>query len=114
MTDKRKKNEEEEELFDLQDYGIKEDELKDIISMNEKGNLHVLRHRTKEINNALSKIEDGLFDIVFEIDELLEDYQEGKIFARDASDAIEKLFTLAEFTKGMENEFRKMKSFVNE
>lgn len=110
----KKKKTEEESLINLDEFGIKEDELKDLISMNEKGNLHVLRHRTKAINSALEQIEDGLFDILFEIDDLIDDYRDGKVFNRDSSDAVEKLFLLSEFTKGMEREFAKMKKFASE
>lgn len=107
MTDKR--NEIEDDDFDLEkDFGIHESELKDLISMKEKGNLHILRHKIKPIDDGLAKVEEGLYDILYAIDEIMEDFESGKIFARDAGEAIEHLFTLASFTHKLEAEFSKL------
>lgn len=107
MTDKR--NELEDDDLDLEkDFGIQEEDLKDLISMKEKGNLHILRHKIKPIDEGLLKVEEGLYDILYAIDELIEAFEEGKIFAKDASEALEHLFTLASFVQGLESEFEKL------
>lgn len=112
MTEKRKKKNEEEALLDLHDYGIKEDELKDIISMNEKGNLHVLRHRIKKINASLETIEDSLFLILFKANRIINNHEEGKGLMEEDRKTVEKMLLLSSFTEGMSVEFSKMKLFI--
>lgn len=114
MTDKRKEMEDEEELDLEKEFGIQDSEIKDLLKMKEKGNLHVLRHKMKPIDEGISKIEDGLYDILFSVDEIIADFEEGKIFAKDASEALEHLFTIASFVQNLEVEFKKLEAMKNE
>lgn len=104
-----KKHELDGEDFDLEkEFGIQKEDLRDLVSIKEKGNLHILRHKMKPIDDGLSKVEEGLYDILYAIDEIMEAYEEGKIFARDAGDAIENLFTLASFVQKLEVQFEEL------
>lgn len=109
MTDKRKKND-DEDLIDLdKEYGIKEEDLIDLISNNERGSLSVLRHRMKKVDEGVEKIEDGILDIAFVVDEIIDDYEEGKILNKDNGKAIERLFVFTDFMEGFQEEFNKFK-----
>lgn len=110
MTDKRKKNEDEEEFLDLdKEYGIKEADLINLTSNNERGSMSVLRHRMKKVDEGVEKIEDGILDIAFVVDEIIDDYEEGKILHRDNGIAIERLFVFTDFMDGFQEEFAKFK-----
>ncbi len=110
MTDKRKTNEEEESLDLSKDYGIKEEDLINLTSNNERGSLSVLRHRMKRVDEGVEKIEDGILDIAFVVDEIIDDYEDGKILNRDNGKAIERLFVFTDFMQGFQEEFNKFKS----
>lgn len=112
MSDKRKHQEDDEELIDInKEYGIKDTDLKKLIETHEKGNVKILKHRLKAIDDAIEKIDDGLTDILYTIDEIMDDYEEGVIFNQEANEAIERLFILTEFTQDLEKKFN---SFLKE
>lgn len=109
MTDKRKKNEEEESIDLDKEYGIKEEDLINLTSNNERGSLSVLRHRMKRVDEGVEKIEDGMLDIAFVVDEIIDDYEDGKILNRDNGKAIERLFVFTDFMQGFQEEFNRFK-----
>lgn len=105
-----KKKEDDVELVNLEsEFNIKDEDLKFLIDTHEKANVKILKHHMKEIDNAILKIEDGLLEIIYTVDEIIEKYEEGKIFRDECGEAIEKLFVLADFTRKMEDEFTSLK-----
>lgn len=105
-----KKKEDEVELIDLEsEFNIKDEDLKYLIDTHEKANVKILKHHMKDIDNAILKIEDGILEIIYTVDEIIDKYEEGKIFRDECGEAIDKLFILADFTRKMENEFTGLK-----
>lgn len=111
MEDKRKYQvDEDEELIDIEkEYGIKESDLMRLNQTHEKGKVKILKHKLKKIDDAIEQIDDGLSSILYLMEELIEDYEDGKIFGNEGGEAIDKLFILMEFTHSMEEEFKKLK-----
>ncbi len=108
MTNKN--NIEDDDLLDLEkDFNIKESEFRHLIKSNEAANVKILKHNLKSLDDAIEKIEDGFLDIIYTLDQIMERYEEGKIFKSECSEALEKLLVIAEFSKKMEQEFNNLK-----
>ena len=63
----------------------------------------------KRVDEGVEKIEDGMLDIAFVVDEIIDDYEDGKILNRDNGKAIERLFVFTDFMQGFQEEFNRFK-----
>ena len=107
-----KKNDtfEEFEEFEEFEFNEKEEEILDVRRMTEKNNLSILSKRLKNINMAVGNIEDALYEIIWNLDNIIEDSESnGKLFQNDCQEATEKILELIEASHLMLKAFENMK-----
>ena len=71
------------------------------------------KHHLKQVDDGINKIEEGILEVIYTVDEIIERYENGEIFREDCHEAINKLFIIADFTRKIENEdyFRRYQDF---
>ena len=109
MANKIIENNEDDLINFESEFNIKDEDFKFLKSTHEKANVKKLKHYIKEIDQSIDKIEDGLLEIIYTVDELLDKYESGEIFKDECGEAVEKLFTLNHFISKMQNNFNAMK-----
>ena len=112
MSKIKKDMDDDFEDFDLkQDFNINDEDLKYLLRTHQSANNKKLKYHLKKLDNGIEKIEDGLMDVLYIVDELIERCEEGDLFDQECGEALEKLCVLTEFTKKLEEEFNALKSF---
>jgi len=102
------------EDVDLSEFGLETNEVIDIRNMSEKNNLSVLSKRLRNVNLAVGNIEDALYEIIWNLDNIIEDSENnGKLFQNDCQEATEKILELIEASHSMLKAFEKMKNIKN-
>lgn len=106
----KKEKEDDIELVDLEsEFNIKDEDIRYLIDTYEKSNVKKLKHHLKQVDDGINKIEEGILEVIYTVDEIIERYENGEIFREDCHEAINKLFIIADFTRKIENEFNLLK-----
>lgn len=113
MGNKKDTNEFEE--LDLSEFGIDDNEVINTRGMSEKNNLSRLSKRLKNVNVAVENIEDSLYEIIWNLDNIIEENENGStLFQNDCQEATEKILELIESSHKMLEAFEKMKSIKDD
>lgn len=110
MAKKNEKIDDEFEDFNLSEFGVEDEEVLDVRKMSEKNNLSILSKRLKNVNLAVGSIEDALYEIIWNLDNIIEDSESnGRMFQNDCQEATEKILELIEASHSMLKAFESMK-----
>ena len=95
---------------DLFDFGLKTDEILNTRKMSEQNNLSALSKQLKNINLSISNIDESLIDIIWNLDNIIEDIENGgQMFQQDSEEATSRILELIDVTHEMIGAFDKMK-----
>ncbi len=110
MSKKNEKIDDEFEEFSLSEFGVDDEEVLDVRNMSEKNNLSILSKRLKNVNLAVGNIEDALYEIIWNLDNIIEESENnGTMFQNDCQEATEKILELIEASHQMLQAFESMK-----
>lgn len=104
-----------DEMIDLEsEFNIKEDDIKHLLQTNQLANKKKLKYHLKELDEGIDKVEDGLFDILYVIDNIIERYEDGNLFDQECGEALKTLCIITDFTKKLEKDFNDLKTLKDE